>query len=32
MVVIESDPESMIDRLGSWTPVAVDKWLDRDER
>jgi len=32
MVVIESDPESMIDRLGSWTPVTVDKWLDRDER
>ena len=31
MVVIESDPESMIDRLGSWAPMIVDKWLDRDQ-
>ncbi len=30
MVVIESDPESMIGRLSRWTPVTVDKWLDRD--
>ncbi len=32
MVLIEPDPESMIDRLCSWTPVTVDKWLDRDQR
>jgi uncharacterized protein (TIGR00730 family) len=31
MVVIEADPESMIDRLGSWAPMIVDKWLDRDQ-
>ncbi len=32
MVLIEPDPASMIDRLGSWTPVTVDKWLDRGRR
>ena len=30
-IVIEPDPESMIDRLCAWTPVSVDKWLDRHE-
>ena len=32
MVVNASDPVSMIDRLGSWTSITVDKWLDRDRR
>jgi uncharacterized protein (TIGR00730 family) len=32
MVVVESDPASMVDRLGSWTPVIVDKWADRSQR
>jgi uncharacterized protein (TIGR00730 family) len=30
MVIVESDPGQMIDRLGRWTPVVV-KWLDRSE-
>jgi uncharacterized protein (TIGR00730 family) len=29
MVIIESDPAAMIERLGSWVPMFVDKWLDR---
>lgn len=32
MVVVESDPLAMIERLGSWTPVSVAKWLDLDQR
>ncbi|MFZ2057190.1 MAG: TIGR00730 family Rossman fold protein [Acidimicrobiales bacterium] len=32
MVLIEPDPASMIDRLGAWTPVNLDKWLDRGQR
>jgi len=31
MVLIDPDPVSMLDRLGSWTPVTVDKWLDRGQ-
>jgi len=32
MVVVESDPVSMIDRLESWRPVKLDKWADRSQR
>jgi len=32
LVVTGSDPGSLIDLLGSWAPVAVDKWLDRSQR
>ena len=32
LVVTGSDPASLIELLGSWAPVAVDKWLDRSER
>ncbi len=32
MVVMDSDPDSLIDRLSAWTPVSVDKWLDKSER
>lgn len=32
MVIIESDAATMLDRLSSWTPVTIDKWLDRSER
>ena len=32
MVLVESDPEALLDRLSSWTPVTVDKWLDRSQR
>jgi predicted Rossmann-fold nucleotide-binding protein len=31
MVIIESDPAAMIERLGSWVPMFVDKWLDRTQ-
>lgn len=32
LVIVEPDPDRLIDRLGSWVPVVVDKWLDRSER
>ena len=32
LVVTDSDPASLIEVLGSWAPVAVDKWLDRSQR
>jgi uncharacterized protein (TIGR00730 family) len=32
MVLIDSDPFALLDRLAGWRPVTVDKWLDRDER
>ncbi len=28
MVVVDRDPAAMIERLASWAPVTVDKWLD----
>lgn len=32
IVMTESDPASLLSRLRSWTPVTVDKWLDRSQR
>ena len=32
LVVAEPDPAALIERLGSWTGRAVDKWLDRSQR
>jgi uncharacterized protein (TIGR00730 family) len=32
MVIMESDPGMMLDRLSVWTPVFVEKWLGRQER
>lgn len=32
MVIVESDPMTLLQRLGEWTPVIVDKWIDRSER
>jgi uncharacterized protein (TIGR00730 family) len=32
LVIVEPDPARLIDRLGSWEPVVVDKWLNRSER
>ncbi|HEX6521348.1 MAG TPA: TIGR00730 family Rossman fold protein [Streptosporangiaceae bacterium] len=32
MVAMESDPGRMLDRLSTWEPVFVPKWLDRTER
>jgi uncharacterized protein (TIGR00730 family) len=28
-IIVESDPEQLLDRLASYRYVAVDKWLDR---
>ena len=32
LVVTESDPGVLIERLGAWTGGIVDKWLDRSQR
>jgi uncharacterized protein (TIGR00730 family) len=32
MVVVDADPARLLDRLAAWTPVSVNKLLDRDER
>lgn len=32
IVIMESDPLALLDRLRSWSPVIVDKWLDRTQR
>jgi uncharacterized protein (TIGR00730 family) len=32
MVIVESEPARMLDRLSDWEPVFVPKWLDRRER
>lgn len=32
MLVIETVPEVLLDRLSSWNPVTFDKWLDRSDR
>lgn len=31
-LVVDSEPESLLDTLVAWEPVVVDKWLDRRER
>jgi uncharacterized protein (TIGR00730 family) len=32
LVIVEPDPARLVDRMGSWAPVVVDKWLDPSER
>ena len=32
LVIVEPDPALLIDRMGSWAPVVLDKWLDPSER
>jgi hypothetical protein len=32
IVIVESDPEALLDRLSSWKPSTVEKWLDQGER
>jgi uncharacterized protein (TIGR00730 family) len=32
LVLTESEPGELLDRLAAWTPVTTDKWLDRSER
>ena len=30
-LVVDSEPESLVEALAAWEPVIVDKWLDRQE-
>ena len=32
LVIIESEPGALLDRLDAWTPVTQEKWLDRSDR
>jgi uncharacterized protein (TIGR00730 family) len=32
LVITESDPRRLLDRLAGWAPVTVGKWLDRSQR
>ena len=31
LIVVESEPEAMVDRLFDWIPVVAEKWLDRQD-
>lgn len=32
LVIMDSEPGRLLDRLEEWQPVVVDKWLDRRQR
>jgi uncharacterized protein (TIGR00730 family) len=32
LVLTDSDPGALLDRLAAWTPVTTGKWLNRSER
>jgi uncharacterized protein (TIGR00730 family) len=32
MVLVDTDPARLLDRLAAWVPVTVSKWLDRTDR
>ena len=32
MVIVEAQASTLLDRLSEWSPVIVDKWIDRSER
>ena len=32
LVITESEPRRLLDRLAGWAPVTTDKWLDRSRR
>jgi uncharacterized protein (TIGR00730 family) len=32
LVITESEPRRLLDRLAGWAPVPADKWLDRSQR
>jgi uncharacterized protein (TIGR00730 family) len=32
LVITESEPSMLLDRLAGWAPVTADKWLDRSQR
>ncbi len=31
LIVVESEPEALVEALGAREPIVVDKWLDRQE-
>lgn len=32
LVIADSEPEALLDRLAAWTPARVSKWLDKSQR
>ena len=32
LVMVDADPDALLDRMAAWTPVVVDKWIDRADR
>jgi uncharacterized protein (TIGR00730 family) len=32
LIISATDPEVLLDKLAAWTPLALDKWLDRSDR
>jgi uncharacterized protein (TIGR00730 family) len=32
IVIIDADPERLLERLAGWTPVVIEKWVDRRQR
>jgi len=32
LVLTDTDPAALLDRLAAWTPVTTDKWLKRSQR
>lgn len=32
LLVIDADPDALLDRLEAWEPAPTDKWIDRSER
>ena len=32
LIIDETDPETLLDKLDAWAPVHLDKWVDRSQR
>ena len=32
LVIVDPDPDTLLDRMAGWEPVVVDKWIDRADR
>jgi uncharacterized protein (TIGR00730 family) len=32
LVIVDTDPGGLLDRMAEWEPVVIDKWIDRDDR
>jgi uncharacterized protein (TIGR00730 family) len=32
LVMVDADPDALLDRMADWTPVVIDKWIDRTDR